>query len=57
MTLVPLGDTDTGVARHRLGILEAALLHPGCDIVSAVVAGGVNDAGEVRSHAEHLAGA
>jgi hypothetical protein len=55
--LVPLGDTDTGVARHRLGILEAALLHPGCDIVSAVVAGGVNDAGEVRSHAEHLAGA
>lgn len=54
---ISLGDTDVGVARHTVGMLTDALAYSRARIAATVLAPGMNDRGEVRSHAGILAAA
>ena len=55
--VVPMGDDDTGTARHTVGMLTDALVYVEADLVATVLAPGVNDRGEVAGHASVITAA
>jgi multimeric flavodoxin WrbA len=49
-----LGSTETYDARHAVGMLKDSLAHQKSDLVGTVIATGVFDKAEIRSHTEVL---
>jgi multimeric flavodoxin WrbA len=49
--VIPMGDTDTKVARHTVGMFQDALNYVRAELFGTVLAANVNDRGEVRERA------
>jgi multimeric flavodoxin WrbA len=50
--VIPMGDTDPGMARHTVGMMEEALDWLEMELIDTVLAPGVNELGEVKKHPE-----
>jgi len=57
IAVIPLGDTDAGVARHTVGMLQDSLDYLRAELIATVLAPGCEAAGAVREQPAVLAAA